>query len=61
MNALMTGQVDAVSIVDYKTEPLMRANPNVNIFEMTGNMQYTFPMLTNQATFDDSKVRKALK
>ena len=61
MNALMTGQVDAVSKVDYKTEPLMRANPNVNIFEMTGNMQYTFPMLTNQAPFDDINVRKALK
>jgi peptide/nickel transport system substrate-binding protein len=61
MNALMTGQVDAVSKVDYKTEPLMRANPNVNIFEMTGNMQYTFPMLTNQAPFGDINVRKALK
>ena len=60
MNALMTGQVDAVSKVDYKTEPLMRANPNVNIFEMTGNMQYTFPMLTNQAPFGDINVRKAL-
>jgi peptide/nickel transport system substrate-binding protein len=61
MNALMTGQVDAVSKVDYKTEPLMRANPNVNIFEVTGNMHYTFPMLTNQAPFDDINVRKALK
>ena len=61
MNALMTGQVDAVSKVDYKTEPLMRANPNVNIFDVTGNMHYTFPMLTNQAPFDDINVRKALK
>ena len=61
MNALMTGQVDAVSKVDFKTEPLMRANPNVNIFEVTGNMHYTFPMLTNQAPFDDINVRKALK
>ena len=61
MNALMTGQVDAVSKVDFKTEPLMRANPNVNIFEVTGNMHYTFPMLTNQVPFDDINVRKALK
>ena len=61
MNALMTGQVDAVSKVDFKTEPSMRANPNVNIFEVTGNMHYTFPMLTNQAPFDDINVRKALK
>ncbi|MGB4720176.1 MAG: ABC transporter substrate-binding protein, partial [Planktomarina temperata] len=61
MNALMTGQVDAVNRVDFKTEPLLRANPNVEIFEVTGNMHYTFPMLTNQAPFDDVNVRKALK
>ncbi|MDG1239545.1 MAG: ABC transporter substrate-binding protein, partial [Planktomarina sp.] len=61
MNALMTGQVDAVNRVDFKTEPLLRANPNIEIFEVTGNMHYTFPMLTNQAPFDDVNVRKALK
>ena len=61
MNALMTGQVDAVNRVDFKTEPLLRANPNIEMFEVTGNMHYTFPMLTNQAPFDDVNVRKALK
>lgn len=61
MNALMTGQVDAVNRVDFKTEPLMRANPNVEIFEVTGNQHFTFPMLTGQAPFDDLNVRKALK
>jgi len=39
----------------------LRANPNIEIFEVTGNMHYTFPMLTNQAPFDDINVRKALK
>ena len=61
MNALMTGQVDAVNRVDVKTEPLLRANPNVSIFEVTGNQHFTFPMLTNQAPFNDINVRKALK
>ena len=61
MNALMTGQVDVVNRVDFKTEPLMRANPMVNIFEVTGNQHFTFPMLTNQAPFNDVNVRKALK
>ena len=61
MNALMTGQVDAVNRVDFKIEPLMKANPNVNIFEVTGNQHFTFPMLTNQAPFDNLDVRKALK
>ena len=61
MTALMTGQVDAVNRVDFQTEPLMRANPNVEIFEVTGNQHYTFPMLTNLSPFDNLKVRQALK
>ncbi|WP_147126593.1 ABC transporter substrate-binding protein [Shimia ponticola] len=61
MNALMTGQIDAANRVDFKTEPLMRANPNITIFEVTGNQHYTFPMLTNVSPFDDMAVRKALK
>ncbi|WP_299349028.1 ABC transporter substrate-binding protein [uncultured Shimia sp.] len=61
MNALMTGQVDAVNRVDFKTEPLMKANPMINIFEVTGNQHFTFPMLTNVAPFDNIDVRKALK
>ena len=61
MNALMAGQVDAVNRVDLKAEPLLRANPNIEIFEVTGNQHFTFPMLTNQAPFNDINVRKALK
>jgi peptide/nickel transport system substrate-binding protein len=61
MNALMTGQVDAVNRVDFKTEALLKANPNVNIFEVTGNQHFTFPMLTQLSPFDNVKVRKALK
>jgi len=61
MNALMTGQVDAVNRVDFKTEPLMRANPNVNIFEVTGNQHFTFAMLSQTAPFDDVNVRRAVK
>jgi len=61
MNALMTGQVDAVNRVDFKTEPLMRANPRVEIFEVTGNQHYTLPMLSDVAPFDNLHVRMALK
>lgn len=61
MNALMTGQVDAVNRIDFKTEALMRANPNIEIFEATGNQHYTFPMLTNLSPYDNVKVRRALK
>ena len=61
MNALSTGQVDVVNRVDFKIEPLLRANPNIEIFEVTGNQHFTFPMLTNVAPFDDVNVRKAVK
>ena len=61
MNALMTNQVDAVVRVDFKIEPLLRANPNVDIFEVTGNQHFTFPMIVNVPPFDDINVRKAIK
>ncbi|MEM7438578.1 MAG: ABC transporter substrate-binding protein [Pseudomonadota bacterium] len=61
MNALMTGQVDAVNRVDFKTEALLKANPGVKIIEVTGNQHYTLPMLTNVAPFDSLEVRQALK
>ena len=61
MNALLTGQVDAVNRVDFKIETLMRANPNIEILEVTGNQHFTFPMLTNLSPFDDLNVRKAIK
>lgn len=61
MNALMTMQVDAVNRVDFKTEALLKANPMVNVFEVTGNQHFTFPMLTQQAPFSDVNVRRALK
>ncbi|WGI22008.1 ABC transporter substrate-binding protein [Amylibacter sp. IMCC11727] len=59
--AMMTGQVDAINRVDTKAEALYNANPNVEIFEVTGNQHYTLPMLTNVAPFDQLEVRKALK
>ena len=61
MNALMTGQVDAVSRVDFKTEPLIRANPAVEIFEVTGNQHFSFPMLSKTPPYDDINVRQAIK
>ncbi len=61
MNALMTNQVDAINRVDFKTEALLKRNPNVEIFEVTGNQHYTFPMHTNAEPFNDANVRNALK
>ncbi len=60
-NALLTGQVDTIDRVDFKTEALLRANPMVRIQELTGNQHFTFPMLTNVSPLDNVNVRKALK
>ncbi len=60
-NALVTGAVDAINRVDLKTEHLLNKNPNVSVFEVTGNQHYTFPMLTDIAPFDNNDVRLALK
>ena len=61
MNALMTGQVDTINRIDFKTEALLRANPQLRIQEVTGNQHYTFAMLTDTAPFNDVNVRRALK
>jgi peptide/nickel transport system substrate-binding protein len=61
MNALLTGQVDVINDIDFKTETLLTANPNTQIFEVTGNQQFTFPMLTDVAPFNDVNVRRAIK
>ncbi|MEM7670296.1 MAG: ABC transporter substrate-binding protein [Pseudomonadota bacterium] len=61
MNAIMTNQVDAINNVDTKTESLLKRNPNVKIFEVTGNQHYTFPMHANLAPYDNVDVRKAIK
>ena len=60
-NALLTGQVDAINRVDNKTIPLMEANPQIVIAEVTGNQHFTFPMLVAADPFGDINVRKALK
>lgn len=61
MNALMTGQVDTINRIDFNTEALLKANPMLRIQEVTGNQQYTFPMLTNGAPYNDVNVRRAIK
>ncbi len=61
MNALMSGQVDTINRIDFKTEALLRANPSLRIQEVTGNQHYSFPMLTDVAPFNDVNVRRALK
>ena len=60
-NAVMNGDVHYADFIDPKTEPLLRANPNINIFEVTGNQHFTFPMRLDAEPFDNYDLRMALK
>ena len=59
--ALLTGQVDAINRIDFKTESLLRANPQINIQEVTGNQHYDFPMRTQTDPYTSVNIRRALK
>lgn len=61
MNALQTGDLDAITRVDLKTAHLLDRNPEINIIQTTGNQHLTLPMLTNGAPFDNNDLRLALK
>lgn len=61
MNAMATGQVDAINKVDFATKQMLVRNPNVNLVEVTGNQHYTFPMHANVSPYDVLEVRQALK
>ena len=60
-NALVTGEVDVINRVDLKTAHLLERNKNVELFEVTGNQHYSYPMHTNKAPYDNNDVREALK
>jgi peptide/nickel transport system substrate-binding protein len=62
MNAMVAGEVDAISRADLKTLPLLqRHSDKIAIEEVTGTQHYTMPMFTDTAPFNDNNVRLALK
>ena len=40
---------------------LLERNQDIDIFEVTGNQHFSFPMITNRAPYDNNDVRLALK
>ena len=61
MNAMSTGQVDAIVRCDLKTAHLLDKKPGVNVLQVAGTKHYTYPMDVRQAPFDSNDVRMALK
>jgi peptide/nickel transport system substrate-binding protein len=61
MNAMVTGQVDAIGRIDVKTLALLQRSKDIVVEEATGTQHYTIPMFTDVAPFNDNNVRLALK
>ncbi|OQX32249.1 MAG: peptide ABC transporter substrate-binding protein [Candidatus Sedimenticola endophacoides] len=59
--ALVTGDVDCVSLVDLKTLSLLKRNPNIEIDNVPSGAAITLPMFCDTAPFNDVNVRNALK
>ena len=61
MNAVVTGEVDAIGRVDLKTMALLQRNQDIAIDEVSGTQHFTMPMFTDVAPFNNVDVRLALK
>jgi peptide/nickel transport system substrate-binding protein len=61
MNAIISGEVDAIGRADLKSLPLLQRSDEVVIEEVTGTQHYTMPMFTDTPPFNDNNVRLALK
>ena len=59
--ALVTGEVDAISLVDLKTMALLERDPSINMLSVPSAAAITMPMFCTTAPFDDVNVRNALK
>jgi len=59
--ALVTGDVDAVSLIELKTMALMQRDPNITIHNVPSAGAITLPMMCDVAPFDNVDVRNAMK
>lgn len=59
--ALITSQVDAVSLVDLKTSALLQRAPGVLLDDVASGAHVTLPMFCDVEPFNDVNVRLALK
>ncbi len=59
--ALVTNDVDCVSLVDLKTLSLLKRNRNIVVDNVPSGAAITMPMFSDTAPFNDVNVRTALK
>jgi peptide/nickel transport system substrate-binding protein len=61
INALMAGELDAISDVDLKTEGLLSQQPDIQLDEVPSGQAVSMDMQCDVAPFDKNDVRMALK
>ena len=59
--ALQSGSVHLINRVSPKVFGMLKANPKLATYEISGAAHYTFPMRCDMAPFDNKDVRLALK
>ncbi|ARE83436.1 Twin-arginine translocation pathway signal [Roseovarius sp. TM1035] len=59
--ALVTGDVDCVSLIELKTLALLQRNPDISVDNIPSGGAITMPMFCDTAPFSDVRVRTALK
>lgn len=60
-NALVTGEIDAVTEVETKSIRLLKRRKDIEVDEVPSGTHTTLPMFVDTAPFDDVNVRLALK
>lgn len=61
ISTIQTGAADVIDKPDTKTLHLLEQMSGMRIIELAGNTHYTFPMLMDQAPYDNADVRNAMK
>ena len=61
VNALRTGQIDAMNRCETKTFHLLEKTPGIKPINLTGTTHYTIPMLCDVPPYDNNDVRLGLK
>jgi peptide/nickel transport system substrate-binding protein len=61
INALRTGQIDAMDRCDLKTIHLLEKDPKIQIVRVTGKKHNLFSMRTDMAPYENNDVRLAMK
>ena len=59
--ALVTGDVDCISLVELKTLSLLERNPNIKVDNVPSGAAITMPMFCDTPPFNQVEVRNALK